>query len=121
LLWHEALTGEMSQLFAVEARKATVGSLLWCLDYSLLWQWGRSMVDLLLLLLLLWLLLLKLPQMELWVITPILLLLRSAQLTPRWGIHHAVLGRSTTRTITDRGCRHHPFPLLLIGSSNGLN
>jgi hypothetical protein len=50
-----------------------------------------------LLLLLLWLLLLELPQLELWVTAPILLLLWSTQLTPRWGAH-AVLGRSTART-----------------------
>jgi hypothetical protein len=53
LLWHQALTGEMSQLPAVEARKVMVGSLLWWPDYNLLWQWGRSTVELLLLLLLL--------------------------------------------------------------------
>jgi hypothetical protein len=45
----------------------------------------------LLLLLLLWLLLLELPRLELWVMAPILLLLWSTQLTPKWGIHHAVL------------------------------
>jgi hypothetical protein len=66
----------MSQLFVVEAQKAAVGSLLWWPDCSLLWQWGRSMVELLLLLL-------KLPQLELWAIALVLLLLRSAQLTPR--------------------------------------
>jgi hypothetical protein len=69
----------MSQLFIVEAQKAAVGSLLWWPDCILLWQWGRSMVELLLLLLLL----LKLPQLELWAIALVLLLLRSAQLTPR--------------------------------------
>jgi hypothetical protein len=82
LLWHQALTGEMSQLPAVEARKVTVGSLLWWPDCILLWRWGRSAVELLLLLLLLRLLLLKLPRLELWVIAPILLLLWSTQLTP---------------------------------------
>jgi hypothetical protein len=50
---------------------------------SLLWRWGRSMVELLLLLLLLWLFLLKLLRLELSVIAPILLLLWSMQLTPR--------------------------------------
>jgi hypothetical protein len=45
-------------------------------DCNLLWQWGRSMVELLLLLLL-WLLLLELLRLELWVITPILLQLWS--------------------------------------------
>jgi hypothetical protein len=57
----------MSQLSVVEGQKATVRSLLWWTDYNLLQ--GRSMVELLLL--------------ELWAIAPVLLLLRSAQLTPR--------------------------------------
>jgi hypothetical protein len=70
--------GEMSQLPAVEARKVTVGSLLWWPDCNLLWRWGRSMIELLLLRLLL----LELPWLELWVIAPILLLLWSMQLTP---------------------------------------
>jgi hypothetical protein len=72
----------MSQLLTVEAQKVTVGSLLWWPDCNLLWRWGRSMVELLLLLLLLRLLLLELPQLELWAIAPILLLLWSMQLTP---------------------------------------
>jgi hypothetical protein len=41
-------------------------------------------------LLLLLLLRLELSQLELWVMAPNLLLLWSTQLTPRWGIHHAV-------------------------------
>jgi hypothetical protein len=56
--------GEMSQLSAFEAWKAVVGSLLWCLDCNLLWRWGRSTIELLLLLLL-WLLLLKLQRLKL--------------------------------------------------------
>jgi hypothetical protein len=75
----------------------------------------------LLLLLLLQLLLLELPRLELWVIALILLLLRSAQLTLRWGIHYAVLGRSTARTTTASGYKHHPFPLLLINLNNDLH
>jgi hypothetical protein len=55
--------GKMSQLSTVEAWKATVRSLLWWPDCNLLCQWGRSMVELLLLLL--QLLLLELPQLEL--------------------------------------------------------
>jgi hypothetical protein len=51
---------------------------------------------------------------ELWAIAPILLLLWSTQLTPKWGIDHAVLGRSTARTTNASGSRHHLFPLLLI-------
>jgi hypothetical protein len=71
----------MFQLPAVEARKIMVGSLLWWLDCSLLQQWSRSTVELLLLLLL-WLLLLESPLLELRTIAPILLLLWLAQLTP---------------------------------------
>jgi hypothetical protein len=110
--------GELPQLSTVEAQKATVGSLLRWPNCSLLWRWGRSMIELLLLL---WLLLLKLPWLELWVIAPVLLLLGSMQWTSRWGIHHAVLGRSTARTTTGRGCMHHSFPLLLISLGNGLH
>jgi hypothetical protein len=112
--------GEMSQLPIDEAWKVTVGSLLWWPDCNLLCQWGRSMVEPLLLLLLLWMLLLELPWLELWMIALILQLLWSMQLTPRWDIHHAGLGRSTTRTTTTNGSRHHPLSLFLIGLSNGL-
>jgi hypothetical protein len=73
------------------------------------------MVELMLLLLLR----LELPLLVLWAIAPILLLLRSVQLTPRWGIHHAVLRRSTARTTTASGSKL--YPLLLIGLSNGLH
>jgi hypothetical protein len=79
------------------------------------------MVELLLLLLLLQLLLLELPWLELWAIAPILLLLWSTQLTPRWGIQHAVLKRSTARTTTTSGSNHHPLSLFLTGLSNGLH
>jgi hypothetical protein len=72
-----------------------------------------------LLLLLLWLLL-ELPRLELLMTTPILLMLWSTQLTPRWGIHHVVLGRSTTRTTTASESRYHLLPLLLISLSNDL-
>jgi hypothetical protein len=99
--------GEMSQLSVVEAQKVVVGSLLWWPDCSLLWWWGRSAVELLLLILR--------------VTAPILLLLRSVQLTSRWGIHHTVLRRSTARTTTDRGSNHHPLPLLLLGLNNSLH
>jgi hypothetical protein len=108
LLWHEALTSEMSQLSAVEARKATVGSLLWWADCSLRWRWGRSTAELLLLRLL-------------WAIAPVLLLLRLAQVTPRWGIHHTVLGRSTSRTPTASRSRHHLLSLFLIDLRNDLH
>jgi hypothetical protein len=40
---------------------------------------------------------------------------------PRWGIHHAVLWRSTARTATASGSRHHSLPLFLISLSNGLH
>jgi hypothetical protein len=83
--------------------------------------WGRSTVELLLLPLLLWLWSLKLPWLELRVISPILLLLWSTQLTPRWGIHHAILWRSTARITTSRRSWHHLLPLFLIGLGNGLH
>jgi hypothetical protein len=40
---------------------------------------------------------------------------------PRWGVHHMVLGRSTARTTTASGSRHHPLSLFVIGLSNGLH
>jgi hypothetical protein len=67
------------------------------------------------------LLLLRLLLLELWAMAPILLLLWLTQLTPRWGIHHVVLWMSTARTTATIGSRHHPFPLFLIGLSNGLH
>jgi hypothetical protein len=111
----------MSQLFTVEAQKTVVGCLLWRPDSNLLQWWCRSTVELLLLPLLLWLWSLKLPWLELRAIALILLLLWSTQLTPRWGIHHAVLQRSTARTTTSRRSGHHLLPLFLIGLSNGLH
>jgi hypothetical protein len=87
----------MPHLPVVEAWKIAGRRLLWWHDSSLLQGWSRSIVELLLLLLRLELLLLVLL-----VIAQILLLLRSAQLTPRWDIHHAVLGRSNARTTTSR-------------------
>jgi hypothetical protein len=59
--------------------------------------------------------------LELRAIAQVLLLLQSTQLTPRWGIHHVVLGRITARTTTGIECRHHSFSLLLIGLSNSLH
>jgi hypothetical protein len=84
---------------------------------SLLRRWSRGTVELLLLRLLL----LELPRLELWAMALILLLLWLTQLTLKWGIHHAVLWRSTTRTTAASGFRHHPLPLFLIGLSNGLH
>jgi hypothetical protein len=105
---------------AVEAWKVAGGELLWRPGGSLLRRWGRSTVELLLLLL--WQLLLqKLPWLELWVIAPILLLLWPMQLSPRWGIHHVVLGRSTARTTTASRFWYHLLPLLLINLSNCLH
>jgi hypothetical protein len=43
------------------------------------------------------------------------------QLTPRQGIHHAILGRSTARTTTASGSRHHLFPFLLVNLDNVLH
>jgi hypothetical protein len=111
----------VAHLPIVEAWKATDSKLLWWLDYSLLRWWGKGTVELLLLLLRWLLLLLELPRLELWAMAPIMLLLWSTQLTARWGIHHAVLQRSTTRATTANGFRHHPLPLFLIGLSNDLH
>jgi hypothetical protein len=105
----------VAHLPVVEAWKVAGGKLLWWSDGSLLCQWSRGTVELLLLL---WLLLLELPQLKLWPIAPILLLLWPTQLTPRWDIYHAVLGRSTTRTTTASGSKHHRLSLFLIGLSN---
>jgi hypothetical protein len=58
-----AWAGEVSHLFAIEAHKVATWDLLWWLDYSLLWRWSRSMVELLLLLLWLELLLLRSTQL----------------------------------------------------------
>jgi hypothetical protein len=69
---------EVAHVPTVEAWKVDGGKLLWWQDGSLLWQWSRGMVELLLLLLLL-----ELPRLELCVMAPILLLLWSTQLTPR--------------------------------------
>jgi hypothetical protein len=69
------------------------------------------MVELLLLLLLQLLLLLELSRLKLSAMALILLLLWSTQLTPTWGIHHAVHRRSTARTTTSSGSRCHPLPL----------
>jgi hypothetical protein len=109
---------KVAHLPAFEAWNVTSGKLLWWPDGSLLWRWNRGTVELLLLLRLL---LLELPWLELWVIAQILLLLWSTQLTPSWGIHHAVLGRSTARTTIASGSRHHLFPFFLIGLSNGFH
>jgi hypothetical protein len=102
---------------AIKAWGVAVGSFLWWPDYSLLWWWSRGTVELLLVLLVQ----LELPLLVLQATAPILLLLRSAQLTPGWGIHHAVLRRCIARTTTTRVSTHHPLTLLLIGLSNGLH
>jgi hypothetical protein len=115
-------SSKVAHLPAVEAWKVVCEKLLWWLDGSLLWWRCRGTVELLLLLLLLLRLLLQeLPQLELWAMGPILLLLWLTQLTPGWGIHHAVLWRSTARTTAASGSRHHPLPHFLIGLSNGLH
>jgi hypothetical protein len=101
----------------VEAWKVAGGKLLWWPDGILLRWWSRGTIELLLLRLLL----MELPHGELWATAPILLLLWLTQLTPRWGIHHTVLGRSTTRTTTASRSEHHPLPLFLIGLGNSLH
>jgi hypothetical protein len=118
LLGQTTFSSKVAHFPLVEAWKVASGKLLWWSVGSLLWRWSRGMVELLLLLLRL--LLLELPWVELWAIAPILLLLWLTQLTPRWGIHHAILGRSTARTTTASGSKHHPLPLFLIGLSNVL-
>jgi hypothetical protein len=117
LLGQVALSSEVAYLPAVEAWKVTGRNLLWWPNGSLLQRWSRGTVELLLL----QRLVLELSCLELLAMAPILLLLWSMQLTPRWAIHHAVLWRSTTRTIAASGSRHQPFPLFLIGLSNGLH
>jgi hypothetical protein len=120
LLGQAAFLSEVAHLPIVEAWKVTGQKLLWWPDGSLLRWWSRGTVELLLLLLLR-LLLLELPRLELWAMAPIMLLLWSTQVTLWWGIHHAVLWRSTARTTAASGTRHHPLPLFLIGLSNGLH
>jgi hypothetical protein len=93
LLGQAAFSSKVAHLPAVKAGKVAGGKLLWWLDGSLWRRWSRGTIELLLLLHRL--LLLELPRLELWAIAPILLLLWSTQLTSRWGIHHAVLERST--------------------------
>jgi hypothetical protein len=120
LLRQAAFLSKVAHLPTVEAWKVASGNLLWWPDGSLLQRWSRGMVELLLLLLRRRLLL-ELPRLEFWATAPILLLLWSTQLTPRWAIHHAVLWRSTARTTTASGSRHHPLPLFLISLSNDLH
>jgi hypothetical protein len=110
LLGQATFSSKVAHLSIVEAWKVAGGKLVCWPDGSLLQQWSRGMVELPLLLLLR-LLLLELPRLELWAMAPLRLLLWSTQLTPRWGIHHAVHGRSTTRTTATSGSRHHPLPL----------
>jgi hypothetical protein len=120
LLGQTTFSSKMTHFPTVEAGKVVGGKLLWWPGGSLLWQRCRCTIELLLLLLLR-LLLQELPQLDLWAIDPILLLLWSTQLTPRWGIHHVVLWRSTARTTAASGSSHHPLPLFLIGLNNGLH
>jgi hypothetical protein len=114
LLGQTAFSSKVPHLFVVEAWKVASKKLLWWLDGSRLRRWCRGTVELLLLLL-------ELTWLELWAMGPILLLLWSTQLTPRWGIHHAVLWRSTARTTAANESWHHPLPLFLTGLNNGLH
>jgi hypothetical protein len=113
LLGLAAFSSKVTRLPTVEAWKVAGGKLLWWPDGSLLQWWSRGTVELLLLL--------DLPWLELWATAPIQLLLWSTQLTPRWGVHYVVLGRSTARTTTASGSRHHPLSLFVIGLINGLH
>jgi hypothetical protein len=119
--WAGGILSEVAHLTAVEAWNVAGRKLLWWPDGSLLRWWDRGTVELLLLLLLRQLLLLELSWLKLWVMAPVLLLLWSTQLTPRWGIHHTVLQRSTVRTTTACRSRHQLLPLFLIGINNGLH
>jgi hypothetical protein len=83
-LGQAAFSSKVAYLPAVEAWKVASRKLLCWPDGSLLRQWCRGTVELLLLLL-------ELSLFELWAMAPILLMLSSMQLTPRWGIHHAIL------------------------------
>jgi hypothetical protein len=120
LLGKTTFLRKVTHLPTVEAWEVVGRKLLWWPDGSLLRRWCRGTIELLLLPLL-WLLLLELPRLELWAMGPILLLLWSTQLSPRWGIHHALLWRSTARTTAASVSRHHPLPLFLIGLSNSLH
>jgi hypothetical protein len=120
LLGQASFSSEVAHLPTVEAWKDAGGKQLWWPNGSLMRRWSRGTVDLLLLLLLR-LLLLQLPRLELWAMAPILLLMWSMLLTPRWGIHHAVLSSSTAITTAASGSRLHPLPLFLISLSNGLH
>jgi hypothetical protein len=117
LLGQAAFPSEVAHLPIVEVWKVASGKLLWWPDYSLLRWSGRGMVEVLLRLLLL----LELSQLKLWAMAPVLLPLWSTQLTPRWGIHHTVLRRSTARTTTACRSMHQLLPLFLIGLSNDLH
>jgi hypothetical protein len=117
LLGQTTFSSKVAHLPTVEAWKVIGRKLLWWPDGSLLWRWCRGTAELLLLRLLLQ----ELQRLELWAIDPIMLLLWSTQLTPRWGIHFAVLWRSTARITAASGSRHHSLPLFLIGLSNGLH
>jgi hypothetical protein len=121
LLGQAEFPSEVAHLAAVEAWKVAGEKLLWWSDGSLLRWWGTGTVELLLLLLQRLLLLLELSRLKLWAMAPVLLLLWSTQLTPRWGIHHMVLRRSTDRTTTACRSRHQLLPLFLIGLSNDLH
>jgi hypothetical protein len=116
LLGLAAFLSKVAHLPVVEAWKVTDGKQLCWPDGSLLWLWSRGTIEVLL-----WLLLLELTRLELWAIAPILLLLWSTQLTLGEDIHYAVFGRSTARTITASGSRHHLFLLPLINLSNVLH
>jgi hypothetical protein len=74
LLGQAALSSKVAHLPTVEAWKVAGRKLLWWPDGSLLQQWSRGTVELVLLPLLL---LLELPWLEWWAIAPILLLLWS--------------------------------------------
>jgi hypothetical protein len=71
LLGLAAFSSKVPHLPAVEAGEVAGGKLLWRPNGILLWWWSWSTIELLLLLL-------ELPQLELWAIVPVLLMLLSA-------------------------------------------
>jgi hypothetical protein len=75
LLGLTAFSSKLAHLPVVEAWKVAGGKLLWWPNASLLRQWSRGMIELLMLLL--WLLLLELSRLEFWATPTILLLLWS--------------------------------------------
>jgi hypothetical protein len=102
LLGLTTVFGEVADLLTIVAWVTDRCQLLWWLDCHLLLLlcWRRAVV------LLLWAV-----ALDLW--------WRSARLSRRWCIDHAVLQRSTARTASE-GSWHGPLPLLLLNHFTSL-